>query len=557
MLHFAKIRKAFCLVIGALLIVLYLRIGIGFRFTSSHPSYGHHTTTHPIENLISTAQQRFDKLLARQSRTIQQATDEYQRRYGRTPPAGFGEWFELAQANNFVLIDEFDTLMQSLEPFHGIHPSVLQQRMLSAIALRDNRMLTYKITDGKLSLSDESPEIGLSLTNPSWLSIIPYNMTLAINGFDEPMVSASWDEVEQSLLNAKTGKIQLHGGAQSNITPMLKMDGQSAWAATFHACKVDSPARQIECPSAIRSVTDPLPFISNATLSKDICQNCELPQQEGFLMGPDTLHIAHALVPIWSASKPSTFHDILYPSSYYIFHRQDYRAEEDTAWDEKENVVYWAGSATGGRVNELNWKMMQRQRLVLNTQSVAHMPVQLLEESQAGSGEWTPRFVDIAEIARLFSTKITRVVQCEDKVCEAEREAFGLTGSEGKMERPSVAYKHKFVLDVDGNTFSGRFYRLLQSQSMVIKQTIFKEWHDDRLMPWVHYAPLSTGFDELPEMARFFANTAKGQELGRIIAKESTEWHNRALRDVDLQLVWLRMLLEYGRLMNSDGAATA
>ena len=101
-----------------------------------------------------------------------------------------------------------------------------------------------------------------------------------------------------------------------------------------------------------------------------------------------------------------------------------------------------------------------------------------------------------------------------------------------------------------GNTFSGRFYRLLQSRSMVIKQTIFTEWHDDRLLPWVHYAPVSTSFDELPEIARFFATTERGQALAKRMAEESTVWHNKALRDVDIRLVWLRMLLAYGRLMS-------
>jgi len=85
-----------------------------------------------------------------------------------------------------------------------------------------------------------------------------------------------------------------------------------------------------------------------------------------------------------------------------------------------------------------------------------------------------------------------------------------------------------------------------------VKQTIMKEWHDHRLMPWVHYVPVSTGYSELPELARFLATTDKGLELSERIARESTEWHNKALRDVDLRLVFLRMLLEYGRIMNPD-----
>ena len=53
-------------------------------------------------------------------------------------------------------------------------------------------------------------------------------------------------------------------------------------------------------------------------------------------------------------------------------------------------------------------------------------------------------------------------------------------------------------------------------------------------------------------MARFLATTERGLELSERIAKESTAWHNQALRDVDLRLVFLRMLLEYGRITNPD-----
>jgi len=43
------------------------------------------------------------------------------------------------------------------------------------------------------------------------------------------------------------------------------------------------------------------------------------------------------------------------------------------------------------------------------------------------------------------------------------------------------------MLDVDGNGWSSRFHRLLISGSMVIKSTIYPEWHSDWLTPWVHY----------------------------------------------------------------------
>ena len=111
--------------------------------------------------------------------------------------------------------------------------------------------------------------------------------------------------------------------------------------------------------------------------------------------------------------------------------------------------------------------------------------------------------------------------------------------------RPS--YDHKYVLDMDGNGFSGRYYRILRSRSAVIKQTLLKEWHDDWLVPWYHFIPLSMRGNEVWEMMRFF-NTEKGDRIGATIARSSSEWTDRHLREVDIELVTLRLILEYGAL---------
>jgi hypothetical protein len=48
----------------------------------------------------------------------------------------------------------------------------------------------------------------------------------------------------------------------------------------------------------------------------------------------------------------------------------------------------------------------------------------------------------------------------------------------------SQQFKSKYVIDVDGHSFSGRFRAFLWSKSLPIKSTIFREWHDSRLMAW-------------------------------------------------------------------------
>ena len=62
--------------------------------------------THPIEELMKDNKQRWEDLLKRQSRSLEQAVKEYKRRYGRLPPKGFDGWYKYCVDNNVKIIDD-------------------------------------------------------------------------------------------------------------------------------------------------------------------------------------------------------------------------------------------------------------------------------------------------------------------------------------------------------------------------------------------------------------------------------------------------------------------
>lgn len=206
-----------------------------------------------------------------------------------------------------------------------------------------------------------------------------------------------------------------HEFKETNITPLLSTGTQNGWAATARACSLHSPSRQFECPQ--RQITTLISFISNATASKDVWQDCELLQEEGLLLSPWNVKVAHDLVPIWSASRLSHFHDIFYPSAHDIAFRDDYSPEMDIPWGDKDNKFYWAEGDTGGWATGETWNHMQRQRLVLKTKQRNKDSIQLLEEMEPGSNRWTPRFSTMAEIVDLFATPIAYVLRCTDEAC--------------------------------------------------------------------------------------------------------------------------------------------
>lgn len=93
------------------------------------------------------------------------------------------------------------------------------------------------------------------------------------------------------------------------------------------------------------------------------------------------------------------------------------------------------------------------------------------------------------------------------------------------------------------------------SSSAPIKATIFKEWHDKRLVGWKHYIPLSMGFEELYEVMEYFLDSrgkCAHDRAGERIAREGQKWAERVLGKEDMLLYLWRVVLEYARVVD-DG----
>lgn len=62
----------------------------------------------------------------------------------------------------------------------------------------------------------------------------------------------------------------------------------------------------------------------------------------------------------------------------------------------------------------------------------------------------------------------------------------------GRADRvpEEAAWAHKYIMILDGNTFSSRLMRTLRSGSLVFRAGLFTEWFDERLEPFLHYLPV-------------------------------------------------------------------
>lgn len=124
------------------------------------------------------------------------------------------------------------------------------------------------------------------------------------------------------------------------------------------------------------------------------------------------------------------------------------------------------------------------------------------------------------------------------------------TGSWYRRRRPvsmQRMFLNKYLPDVDGNSFSGRFRAFLLSNSLPIKASIYTEWHDRRLVPWKHFVPMYNTFVDLWGIFEYlFQNDEKAEK----IALDGRDWAERTLRKDDMLIYVYRLILEYARVVD-------
>jgi hypothetical protein len=148
---------------------------------------------HPIDTLIEAAEKTFSDLLKKESHDIKTAAAEYRKRRGRHPPPGFDVWFEFAQGNNAVIVEDFfDQIYHDLGPFWGLKPSIMRREA------QDYEM-TINVRNQNASANSYWfwTQIWLNLTQ-TIEHMLP-DMDIALNAMDEPRIVLPWEDVNKFM----------------------------------------------------------------------------------------------------------------------------------------------------------------------------------------------------------------------------------------------------------------------------------------------------------------------------------------------------------------------
>ncbi|CZT40260.1 related to capsular associated protein (CAP10) [Rhynchosporium secalis] len=576
---------------------------------------------HPIIVLLNRAEETFDTLLAKQTFNLSAAAQAYRTRRDRPPPPGFGRWWKYAQKNKVVMVEDFwDQIYHDLNPLWALDP----KEMLQDVRGQERQM---KIRKG--NVTTEGDHFWMDIWREMVQTVgknLP-DMDIAMNTMDEPRMWVPWEKMSKYMEIEGSGRRYRTEGdlvdkytdflplSENETVPEYNWNGSRPyWERLASPCPPDSEARTSpvqtdfsQPPNISLAYTKPhlyKGYVSNYTLSTSFCHQPDLQGLHGFFIESISMSSTDKLFPMFGSSKLSTNSEILIPPTMYYKGDERFTSKEPpTPWKKKTDTLVWRGLASGGRNKDDNWKGFHRHRLVsmLNgTQAilmpdnssfidVAKLPLEIYNLTAWSTPEPAgiiPRAHAMGAWLNSFTNASFNDLACFPRQEAVDERWLGGCSYTDYLFTPTPSinlagqHRHKYLPDVDGNSFSGRYRDFLNSLSVPLKATLFKEWHDSRLVAWKHFVPIDNRFLDIYGVMEFFLGSpsqdpdvgigkategetrgiseggqSKKREGGRDhiaqkIGADGHEWSQKVLRVEDMRVYTYRVLLEYARVMD-------
>lgn len=576
-------RAGRVLAISVIVIFSLIWYTSGYRYYESarpHMTFhagNSHKSSHPIDALIDTAETDLHEILKTETHDLATAAERYRARRGRHPPPGFAEWFEFAKGKDALIVEEFfDQIYHDLTPYWALQPKHLRKQAKSI----PTRIVVRKNT---ATLRTDEPRNWMD----SWHNMVSKledrlpDLDMPINVMDETRLVVPWETINEYVQKEQEGRtmpsahhvisefMDLTEWDQKEIEsydPGFTIPPEGGyWEMAKVGCPPGSPARNSTL-SMIDFGTPPWEldnfermsyhgFVSNFTLAKDPCVRPEMQVLHGTFLEPISVSTSSKLLPMFGGSKLPMNNEILLPPAMYWAQNEHYSGgekEHGGPWGHKINKAVWRGAATGGRAREPNWTGFQRHRFIsmMNATSVR----QAEQNNSHGINFRLPNYAEYkledGFVAKFldehtdtgFNHLVCTPYNEADPTCPYLDPYFELAPGMPMKEM----YNYKYLPDLDGNSFSGRYRGFMLSTSLPIKATIYNEWHDSRLVPWVHFVPLDTTYMDFYGIMAYFLGGR--DDVARKIALAGKAWGEKVLRREDMLIYTYRLLLEYARI---------
>lgn len=524
-----------------------------------------------VNTLISVARTNSNQWASQAfvSKTLNEAVEEYKKRYGIPPPPNFDKWYDFATEHESPVIDDFGQINDDLLPFWGLDPKAIRVRTSHLLSYSRLEMGGLRIRNGTLQLWPDIPgshrwmaESFQNMVDPfvKWLP----DMDIALNLADECRMAIPFEEMKFLKDKARETRSRIgtsrkeQGDLGKNASPGMgwsgpfpeegERDGRmnnrelpSGWTDNIRqqifydsiaaSCPPGSKARNsrwwdwstlcVECMMPHSLATSGGALLSDASLAHDLCHQPDMAYLNGLLHSPSALVSTSMLFPIFSQGRVGGFSDILLPSPWNFNEKSAFNETAGMEWSEKSNSLFWRGSSSDGFAAHGAWEGFLRARFV-------HEAYEKAKSLSKTADDRTSLSVNVS-----FTGGMSR---CDQGDCDAELDVFELWGKEVGQDRilngkkpedrlpPFIPFdehwRFRHLMDMDGAGFSGRFLPFMKSRSLVYRAALFRAWFDERIQAWQHYVPvdarLGLGFWSLLD---YFSGSHK---LGKDILSRTT-----------------------------------
>lgn len=506
----------------------------------------------------------------------------------------FDKWYEFATSRNSVIIDDFDQIYSDLLPFRAISPAHLRELTHTLATNPSNDVGAISIRHGKAHIQEDTRPTHRWMIEGAVKMMEPFvkhlpDMDLVFNLNDEPRLAVPWETLLHLRETASSFKmpdktvvqnrwsVRREAGWKSIEPPDQNRDQlfkdyskSSTWDAVRQICPPSSPARSRSfwikhrlCLGCIwpHSLGQ---FVSNWTAAGDICHQPDLQHLHGFFISPSDAELSTRLLPVFSQSKVQGFADILFPSPWNYVDKVTYDPSEerpDAPYMDKEKELFWLGRTTEGYSISGEWQGMARQRLAHLMTNNQQGSVTMLLRKAAKDKSYSYQVLNGVEPRERYGLKVNvsigkPVDRCSD--CQVQEVELNVTDTTIDFQDH---WRSRFLFDLDGAGFSGRFLPFLQSRSLPFRTALFRTWMDSRLTAWYHFVPQDLRLHDVWSTLGYFAGVKDGSggtlmephhDEGERIAEQGREWAQKVLRKEDMEIYFFRLLLEWGRLTDDD-----
>lgn len=567
--------------------------------------------SHPVSLLMADADANAQAWIAQAgaSQNLGEAILAYEKRYRIYPPPNFDKWYDFAVSSNSTIIDRFDQIHNDLLPFWGMEPAEIRRLTGHMLERPWTEIAGVRISNGTASIGPHMPpthrwmiEGAVDMIN-TFVEYLP-DMDLAFNINDESRVAVPWAEMEEYKLKAAATRMALNK-TQAKLKTSFLPHATNLWNGSFMApeapygpedasdlfegasfrssfehygtigCPPSSLARQHQTPNKkspchyCRAPHTLGGFISNWTLSGSLCHQPDLANLHGFHLSPSAFKSTHTLFPIFSQSKVPTFNDIIFPSPWNYRDKVVHDNSKDMPFAAKQDTAFWRGATSEGFSLGGTWQGMQRQRFVHLTSSTSNdTRIPILFPSLQGQSQnhnhnqnenqhkFHPLPLSHVKAATNFDVSfVGGPTRCDSIDSLSQTREFKFADSIDFQEH----WQYKYLFDLDGAGFSGRFLPFIRSNSLVFRAATFRQWFDERLFAFRHFVPVDARLSDVWGLTAFFGGISSGidgkvrgahQREAERIATEGREWAEQVLRKADMEVYMFRLLLEWGRVVD-------